>query len=210
MSTLSQIAANRANAQHSSGPKSETGKAASCKNNFRFGFTGAFTILESENEAEFDFFVGSLHDEYKPSTATELLLVQKMAQHQWLSQRAIRLQTLAFQDEKPVAAQEKQFALFLRYQTTNDRGFHNCINTLLKLRAEKRKAQIGFESQKHKEAGETRRQSNETRKQELHQWAVLLAEAKVTHQQVLTSGAKLPLMRAAVEEQTRARAQKAA
>ncbi len=87
----------------------------------------------------------------------------------------------------------------------------NCINTLLKLRAEKRKAEIGFEqSQKHKEAEQTRRQSNETRKQELHQWAVLLAEAKVTHQQVLTSGAKLPIMKAAVEEETRARAQKAA
>ncbi len=98
----------------------------------------------------------------------------------------------------------------LRYQTTNDRAFHACLNALLKLKAEKRKVKIGFESQKHKEAEETRRQSNENRKQELHQWAVLLAEAKVTHQQVLTSGAKLPLVRAAVEEETRALAQKAA
>ncbi len=69
---------------------------------------------------------------------TEFLLLEKMAEHYWLSNRAVRLQEASLGDEK-------QFALYLRYQTTNDRGFHNCINTLLKLRAEKRKAEIGFE-----------------------------------------------------------------
>ncbi len=80
---------------------------------------------------------------------------------------------------------EKRLSLFLRYQTTNDRAFHKSLNDLLKLRAEKRRAQIGFESQKRKEAEELRREATENRKQDLHGMAVLLAEAKADHQLVL-------------------------
>jgi hypothetical protein len=85
----------------------------------------------------------------------------------------------------------RKFALYIRYQTTNDRAFHRCLNTLLKLKADKRKEEIGFESQKLKGAAEERKQSAEKRKQDLHQWAVLLAEAKVDHQMFLNSNAKL-------------------
>ncbi len=54
MSTQSQIAANQANAQHSSGPKTAEGKAISCLNNFRHGFTGEFNVLPSEDQEQFD------------------------------------------------------------------------------------------------------------------------------------------------------------
>ncbi len=40
MSTQAQILANQANSLHSSGPKTEEGKAISSKNNFRHGLTG--------------------------------------------------------------------------------------------------------------------------------------------------------------------------
>ena len=53
-------------------------------------------------------------------------------------------------------------ALFLRYQSTHERAFHTCLNDLLKLRAEKRKNEIGFESQK-------REQEEHTRMQEQHE-----------------------------------------
>jgi len=182
MSTAAQIEANRANAQHSTGPKSEEGKAVSSRNRYRYGFTGQFDLLEWEDEAAFDLQYLLLFEEYRPTTATEKLLIQKMAQHQWLSQRAIRLQTANIDNAK-------QFALFLRYQTTNDRAFSKCLNDLLKLRAEKRKAEIGFESQKAREAAregaEERKQSAEKRREELHEWALALAESKVDYQRVL-------------------------
>jgi hypothetical protein len=82
---------------------------------------------------------------------TECILVEKLAQHFWLSQRAQRYADLSMDNEK-------QFSLFLRYQTTNDRAFHKCLDQLLKLRAEKRKAENGFESQKQKEAEEVSKQ----------------------------------------------------
>ena len=98
--------------------------------------------------------------------------------------------------------------VYLRYQTTHERPFERCVKELRTLRNESRKQKIGFDSQKRKEAeearreaNETRRQAAETRKQELHQSAVLLAEAKVDHQQVLTLGARLPLTMAAIKEE---------
>jgi hypothetical protein len=70
-----------------------------------------------------------------------------MAQSLWLSKRAVFLQDVSFNVAEPTCLDEKQLALYIRYQTTNDRAFHKCLDQLLKLRAEKRKQEIGFESQ---------------------------------------------------------------
>ncbi len=178
MSTPSQIAANQANAKKSTGPKTAAGKAASARNNFRHGFTGAFSVVEGEDQSGFDQLLEALLGEHQPATPTESLLVEGMAQHYWMKQRAIRRQsTLQEQDER-------QLALYLRYQTANDRAFHKCLDHLLKLRAEKRKAEIGFESQRRKQAEEARKQASEARRRDRHPWALLLAQAKVDHQEL--------------------------
>ncbi|MGI9074402.1 MAG: hypothetical protein ACR2JB_24520, partial [Bryobacteraceae bacterium] len=117
-----------------------------------------------------------------PSGITETILVDKMTQAIWLSKRALMLQHVTFNQEMPTCDDQKQLALYLRYQTTNERAFHKCLNDLLKLRAEKRRQEIGFESQGQKQVRHTRRESSENRKQELHRWNVLLAEAKLDHQ----------------------------
>jgi len=184
MTTSVQVAANQANAQHSTGPKTPEGKAVSARNNFRHGCSGAFTVLPWESQAEFDLLLGSLRDEHKPSGLTETILVDKMAQAIWLSKRALMLQHVTFNQELPTCDDPKQLALYLRYQTTNERAFHKCLNDLLSLRSEKRKQEIGFESQQHKEADHTRREAAETRKQCLHKWDVLLAQAKVDNQEL--------------------------
>ena len=119
---------------------------------------------------------------------TEAILVEKMAQSYWLSKRALHVQDECCTDaELSLDEQQKQLALFIRYQTTHDRAFHRSLNDLLKLRAERRKAEIGFESQRRAEADHIRREAAEKRKQERHKWDIMLAEAKVDHQIVLTS-----------------------
>ncbi|MGI8960130.1 MAG: hypothetical protein ACR2IV_10295 [Bryobacteraceae bacterium] len=158
MTSAAQLAANQSNAQHSTGPKTQAGKAISARNNFRHGFSGAFTVLPWESQDEFDMLLGGLRDEHKPSGLTETILVDKMAQAIWLSKRAVMLQHVTFNHELPVCDDGKQLALYLRYQTTNERAFHKCLNDLLKLRAEKRKQGIGFELQKQKQADQTRRE----------------------------------------------------
>ena len=186
MSTEAQVRANHENALHSTGPTTEAGKAASCLNNFRHGLAGAFSVLPSEDQDEFDALLCGLRAEHQPSTVTETLLVQKMAQSYWLSKRALCLQDQCATDEElTLEQQEKQLALFLRYQTTNDRAFHRCLADLLKLKAEKRKQEIGFESQQQKKAQESRREAAEKRRQDHHKLDILLAEAKLNHQELL-------------------------
>ncbi len=199
MSTDAQISANQANSQLSSGPKTEAGKAVSCMNNFRFGFTGAFRVLPNEDELEFEALRTGLLAEHKPATQTERLLVDGMAEHYWLKQRALTLQNECFTADLSSRDFEKRLALYMRYQTTNDRAFSKCLSDLLKLRAEKRKEQIGFDSQQRQLAEQARKQSMETRKQDTHRIDVLLAEARADHQLMLNRNLEYSVTRAADE-----------
>jgi hypothetical protein len=165
MSTEAQIAANQKNSQLSGGPKSAEGKAKICLNAFRHGLAGAFMILSDEVREDFDELYEGLRAEHKPENPTEILLVESMAQHYWLMQRALRFQSLSFDGD---SCDEKQLGLYLRYQTTHERAFYKALNTLVKLRADKRKAEIGFELQ----------QSHARQQAELNEARTRLANAK--------------------------------
>ena len=148
------IDANRANAQASTGPRTEEGKAISSLNNLRHGFNGAFCVLPSENPREFIGLMNDLHAEHKPATPTERLLVMDMARHYWLTQRAIRLQEEAFARSLDDHALARQLALYMRYQTTNQRAFHRCLKEMLTLRKQRPDEARGFESQNTEQASQ--------------------------------------------------------
>ena len=150
MSSPAQLTANRANAQLSTGPQTESGLAAIAHNNFRHGLASAFVVLPSEDHAAYDDLLLNLNLEFSPSTETEEILVTAMAQHHWLEQRALRLQQPLFEAalETGAAPDGKQLGLYLRYQSTNDRAYHKALSQLLRLRSDRRRSQIGFESQK--------------------------------------------------------------
>ena len=164
MSTQAQMAANRANAQLSTGPTTKPGKAASCLNNFRHGLAGAFRVRPCEDQGDFDMLLAGLRQDHQPATIVEDALILKMAQHLWLSRRAQIFQDIAMDPEQEhIQSPFKRFELYLRYQTTNDRGFHKCLADLMKLRAEKRQIekheaarQRGFESHKRTSAAAAR------------------------------------------------------
>jgi DNA-binding protein H-NS len=177
-------------------------------NAFRHGLAGAFMILSDEVREDFDELYEGLRSEHQPETPTEILLVESMAQHYWLLQRALRLQKFCFDDDG--FCDEKQLALFLRYQTTHDRAFYKALNTLVKLRAEKRKAEIGFVSQLRQTEEHARKQAVEKRKQELHKWKVLRAEAEVDHRILLNLNLETPEHRISVGPDRIRAAEKAA
>jgi hypothetical protein len=182
MSTPAQIAANQANAQHSTGPKTAEGLAASTKNNRKHGLTmtgSDFTLHPDECQEDFDRLLAGLRVEHQPSTETEALFVDHMAEHEWLRKRATRLQEDCFDSLTGHVSDPKLFTLYLRYQTTHERAFHKCLNDLLKLRSEKRKAEIGFESQKRREAEEQRLQEKHEMQQRRKELGVLTAGAQL-------------------------------
>ena len=66
--------------------------------------------------------------------------------------------------------------------TTHDRAFYKALNQLQKLRAEQRKSEIGFESQKRQQAADlaagVRREAAKTRQLEAHEARVRLQHSK--------------------------------
>ena len=184
MSTSAQIAANQANAQHSTGPTSQEGKLASSQNNLRHGFTGRFKVLGWESQEEFTDLLCQFGNEHQPGNPYEFALVEKMAQHFWLSQRALSLQEDCFDADYTPAEADKKLSLYLRYQATHERAFRQLSDELRKLRNEKRKAQIGFESQQHRRSQAAFQESNERRKQEMHEARLRLINSQAENSEI--------------------------
>lgn len=128
---------------HSTGPRTESGKAASSQNALKHGLASGTLFIEGEDPAEFDALHESLRAEHTPGTATETLLTRDMATLHWLADRAIRLQALALAtDNLPY------LATLLRYQISNHRAFHKSLATLLSLRKQTVQPTREFVSQK--------------------------------------------------------------
>ena len=91
MSTAAQIAANLANAQASTGPKSEEGKSRSSLNALKTGLTGRTVLLPGEEARAYQDHVCRFIDEFEPATAREEELVQSLADSRW---RLLRIPAL--------------------------------------------------------------------------------------------------------------------
>ena len=130
MSTTAQFEANRANAQHSTRPRTEAGKAQVRLNPTKHGLAAQILLIPGENPDEYHELYLDLLAEYEPATATEELLVYKLTEQFWFSRRA---SIMLAQSEN-----DKRFALMLRYQGAADRMFLKCLNELRKLQKELR------------------------------------------------------------------------
>ena len=97
MSTASQITANQSNAQSSTGPRTEEGKAASSQNSACHGLTSEFAVLSHENSAEFSELSTQSIQEFQPSGIHEEFLVRRMVEARWRAARCQRLEHAAFE-----------------------------------------------------------------------------------------------------------------
>ena len=186
MATAKQVTANRENAQKSTGPTTEAGKENSRLNRLRHGLSGhTFVLLDWESPEHFDQVKLALEAEHKPVMPTELLLVQQMVHHYWLAQRSLSLQTFAMDEEDFTDQTMKEIHNYARYHVLHQRQFQQAFAQLQKLRAEKRKAEIGFVSQKAAEAQETRRAAVETRKAEEHKITMEIKKQRSQREQSL-------------------------
>jgi hypothetical protein len=93
MSTPNRAEINRANAQHSTGPKTEAGKKQSSLNALRHGLTGQIVVMPSEDLHAYQLHLNSFTDEYHPKGATESHLVQALADASWRLNRVAALET---------------------------------------------------------------------------------------------------------------------
>jgi hypothetical protein len=153
MATANQIAANIANSQKSTGPKTDAGKAASSRNRLSHGFESTDPIIPGEDPEEFKALLADFTAEHQPATSTEQVLIEKMAVNQWLSLRAVNLQSEAFLNHMLNAhgGAPEGLSLLIRYHSSAERAFHKAHSELVKTRKERLKSGIGFEPQNAEE-----------------------------------------------------------
>jgi hypothetical protein len=157
MATKAQIEANRRNAQKSTGPTSAAGKAKCAGNRSYHGLCSSQLLVDWETSEEFNALRDDLHAEYQPATRTEVILVDRMVINQWNVERSFALQALTMRagfasDYPQVKHIVPDLALLLRYQTTGEKGFDKARNELLTLQEQRKKSEIGSESQNLPEA----------------------------------------------------------
>jgi hypothetical protein len=88
MITEAQLAANRANAQKSTGPATPEGKARSSRNSFKHGLYSKQLVVGAEEAAELDALKAKLRAEHQPINETEEILVNELAEQFWRLRRS--------------------------------------------------------------------------------------------------------------------------
>src|ERR1019366_2521669 len=83
MSNDQQIAANRLNAQRSTGPRTPAGKARVSSNALKHGLTGRDGVLPGENPDDFDSFRAGLLISLDPQGELEGALAERIAADLW-------------------------------------------------------------------------------------------------------------------------------
>jgi hypothetical protein len=87
MATDKQIEANRQNAQKSTGPRTDGGKAASSQNALKHGVLSGKAISSYEDQPAFDALLEQLIQDLEPQSALELTLVERIAILFWREKR---------------------------------------------------------------------------------------------------------------------------
>ncbi|HEX4748191.1 MAG TPA: hypothetical protein VH302_01495 [Bryobacteraceae bacterium] len=175
------LLANRENAKLSSGPKTAGGRETVSRNSVTHGLSGSkFRVLASESQSDFDELLQSLLSSYAPADPGESELVISMAQALWMTRRAAArqdrcLEALDSGDADSTKSARLELPLYLRYQTTHERAYARHSAELRKLQSDRRKAELGFASQKAKEA-------DVARKQETHAARLAAIKARTDHQ----------------------------
>jgi hypothetical protein len=130
---------NRANAQHSTGPKTSEGKAASSENSFKHGLYSSQVVIPGEDPAALDALKADLRAEHQPATTTEELLVNEIAEHFWRIRRYRRMEaaSLALPNEVLVVALTEYLPLYQRFMSASERGLHKSLTALRQLQKDR-------------------------------------------------------------------------
>src|SRR6267154_1955525 len=102
--TDAQRSANQQNAQHSTGPRTESGKQRSKLNATRHSLTGQVHITTEEDRIAYDAHCKAYFAEWNPPTTTQTHLVQTLADKQWqIHHGAAILQSIYIQGQAELA-----------------------------------------------------------------------------------------------------------
>ncbi len=99
--TDAKIEANQANAQRSTGPRTEQGKATSSRNALRHGLTAVTVLVPGEDPAEYEALSSGMYADFNPLNTTETAFVQDLIDLQWRLRRASRYESQTLSADPP-------------------------------------------------------------------------------------------------------------
>ena len=139
MATQKQIEANRRNAQKSTGPRTEQGKANCKLNALRHGCRAASILLPEESEEDLNALFAALKSEWNPQTATEHILVDQMVVSQWKLRRMERIEdaTITIGRSRNM---KRDLERAWRQTTRLENSFHRAMRELIKLQNARKQA----------------------------------------------------------------------
>jgi len=134
---------NQANAQHSTGPRTDEGKERSSLNAIKHGLTSQAILLPTEDAAAYEQHVREHITAYHPQDPIEKQLVQLIADLGWRLNRITILETDLL--TKPVAGslteQTRALATLSMHQHRLGRQFQSAVKQLREIQAERKAEQ---------------------------------------------------------------------
>jgi len=125
-----QQAANRQNAQHSTGPKSPEGRAAIRFNALTFGLRTRATILPDENPADYSQLWDELEADWQPQNRTERSYLETMVTSQWLLRRLAASEQQIYMRIDNIEEQFKMLAYVYKQRAQLERSFRTAIDDM--------------------------------------------------------------------------------
>jgi hypothetical protein len=141
------LAANRLNAQKSTGPRTPIGRANSRQNALKHGIFASNMLVYGENLAEYEDLKEVLFEDLAPVGGLEESLVEKVAICNWRWKRALCAESnsankavdkYGFKDWLTIDYLDKQLNRLVRYETTLDRQMASALNRLERLQRARR------------------------------------------------------------------------
>jgi len=126
-------AVNRANAQHSTGPKTPEGRTNSGRNSFKHGLYSKQLVLSTEDAAALDALKADLRAEHQPVNTAEDILVNELAERFWRLRRARAGEVTVLETEGRLS----QLAAVHRMMSSAERGFHKALTALRQLQKDR-------------------------------------------------------------------------
>jgi hypothetical protein len=130
-----QLAANTANAQHSTGPRTPEGKTRSSQNASKHGLTAREVIIAPGEQPEFDHLLAQYQADVKPQGAIQQTLFNQLVAAAWNLRRIGRMESelcaeSSYQDLLANHDLQNQLDRLARHHTRIERCFHRCLKEL--------------------------------------------------------------------------------
>ena len=140
MSSPEKLAANAANAQLSTGPKTPEGKQRSAQNALKHGLTARELIIRDDEREEIEQLQASLIEEVKPQGALEQVAFAQLLHAAWNLHRLRRLEAGLFTGSLDPLLNEsldKTMDRLARYQVRTERSYHRTLRDLRTLQTDR-------------------------------------------------------------------------